>query len=52
MGVAVVLRVVVHECESAELYSRNTHFMLELVQHAADNAYPPGVFVGVYCGHG
>ena len=28
---------------SAELYSRDTHFVLELVQNADDNAYPSGV---------
>lgn len=28
---------------SAELYSRDTHFVLELVQNADDNKYPEGV---------
>jgi hypothetical protein len=32
---------------SAELYSRDTHFVLELVQNADDNAYPPGAWLGV-----
>ena len=27
---------------STELYSRDTHFVLELVQNADDNSYPPG----------
>ncbi len=33
---------------SAELYSRDTHFVLELVQNSDDNAYAPGACVG-YC---
>lgn len=28
---------------SADLYSKDTHFVLELIQNAEDNAYPPGV---------
>ncbi|GFH15830.1 DUF3883 domain-containing protein [Haematococcus lacustris] len=28
---------------SQELYSRDSHFVLELVQNADDNSYPPGV---------